>query len=270
MSGSSLLAMERSSQQAQQQGRRTAPSSAEVRIQIDGCSRASSSNQNRSSDGTEVAVDGIWSRGADISQPPKKSINVFPKKRGEWLRSSCSEFFCMLVAVVVIFFTFFLGCTCQSISYDLHPGSVAHSKIPIISWQKPRTWGAWSRRSRIWSTTSIRANCRPSVSTFVFSYSLGPCFNPYGPFCYEGRHCSTEQMEAIRDQQEKLARLHFELGAQHDVTPRTSEHMNQLVSALEHLSQTIEQLHPDATQCRNDSNEESWSCSPIVTNAIID
>ena len=79
----------------------------------------------------------------------------------------------------------------------------------------------------------------------------------------QGRHCSTEQMEAIRDQQEKLARLHFELGAQHDIghTSHTAEHMNQLVSALEHLSQTIEQLHPDASHSQNDSNEDSWSYS---------
>lgn len=70
-----------------------------------------------------------------------------------------------------------------------------------------------------------------------------------------GRHCSTEQMEAIRDQQEKLARLHFELGAQHDVNAQqTSDNMNELVSALEHLSQTIEQLHPHSSQSQSDSN----------------
>ena len=65
-------------------------------------------------------------------------------------------------------------------------------------------------------------------------------------------------MEAIRDQQERLAKLHFDLGAQQDmVAPHTADHMNQLVSALEHLSQTIEQLHPDASQSQNDSNEDS-------------
>ena len=76
-------------------------------------------------------------------------------------------------------------------------------------------------------------------------------------FCVilEGRHCSTEQMEAIRDQQEKLARLHFDLGAQQDiVTPHMTDNMNELVSALEHLSQTIEQLHPNASQNQSDSN----------------
>lgn len=62
-------------------------------------------------------------------------------------------------------------------------------------------------------------------------------------------------MEAIRDQQEKLARLHFELGGQHDINARqTSDNMNELVSALEHLSQTIEQLHPNASQSQSDSN----------------
>lgn len=65
-------------------------------------------------------------------------------------------------------------------------------------------------------------------------------------------------MEAIRDQQEKLARLHFDLGAQHDMvsaTPRTSGHMNELVVALEHLSQTIEQLHPDPNHSGNISED---------------
>jgi len=62
-------------------------------------------------------------------------------------------------------------------------------------------------------------------------------------------------MEAIRDQQEKLARLHFDLGAQQDiVTQHTTDNMNELVSALEHLSQTIEQLHPNASQNQSDSN----------------
>lgn len=62
-------------------------------------------------------------------------------------------------------------------------------------------------------------------------------------------------MEAIRDQQEKLARLHFELGAQHGVNSQhNSKNMNELVSALEHLSQTIEQLHPIASQNQSDSN----------------
>lgn len=96
-------------------------------------------------------------------------------------------------------------------------------------------------------------------------------------FYFTGRHCSTQQMEAIRDQQEKLARyflvslacnnlngltipfslsrLHFELGAQHDInTQHTNDNMNELVSALEHLSQTIEQLHPHASQSQSDSN----------------
>lgn len=194
--------MERSSQQAQQQGRRTAPSSAEVRIQIDGCSRASSSNQNRSSDGTEVAVDGIWSRGADISQPPKKSINVFPKKRVDKLRPA------------------------------------------------PRLSSPLQNSHNFLTEATDMRSMESALKNLVNDFHSGK-------LQAFGRHCSTEQMEAIRDQQEKLARLHFELGAQHDVTPRTSEHMNQLVSALEHLSQTIEQLHPDATQCRNDSNEES-------------
>ena len=38
-----------------------------------------------------------------------------------------------------------------------------------------------------------------------------------------GQGCSMEQMEGIRDQQESLARLHFELGAKQDLTSPMSE-----------------------------------------------
>ena len=39
----------------------------------------------------------------------------------------------------------------------------------------------------------------------------------------KGQGCSMEQMEGIRDQQESLARLHFELGAKQDLTSPMSE-----------------------------------------------
>ena len=62
-------------------------------------------------------------------------------------------------------------------------------------------------------------------------------------------------MEAIRDQQEKLARLHLDLGAQQDInTQHNTNNMTELVNALEHLSQTIEQLHPHGTQSQSDSS----------------
>lgn len=38
-----------------------------------------------------------------------------------------------------------------------------------------------------------------------------------------GQDCSMEQMEGIRDQQESLARLHFELTTKQDLTTPMSE-----------------------------------------------
>jgi len=61
---------------------------------------------------------------------------------------------------------------------------------------------------------------------------------------------SLEQMETVRDQQEALARKHFELGAQQDLHPLlsddglklASENMSQLITGLEKLSVAIGNL----------------------------
>ena len=60
-----------------------------------------------------------------------------------------------------------------------------------------------------------------------------------------------EQMTAIHQQQEHLARLHFELGAQQELfTPLSEEGLRQgaenvrsLMESLEQLSLSIEKLH---------------------------
>lgn len=61
---------------------------------------------------------------------------------------------------------------------------------------------------------------------------------------------SLEQMESVRDQQEAIARRHFELGAEQDLhlplsdegLAMASENMTQLMGSLEGLSQAIGQL----------------------------
>jgi len=61
---------------------------------------------------------------------------------------------------------------------------------------------------------------------------------------------SLEQMESVRDQQEAIARRHFELGAEQDLHPPLSDeglamasgNMSQLMGSLEQLSQAIGQL----------------------------
>ncbi|XP_049845831.1 coiled-coil domain-containing protein 28B isoform X3 [Schistocerca gregaria] len=66
-----------------------------------------------------------------------------------------------------------------------------------------------------------------------------------------GKDCSMEQMTGIREQQEQLARLHFDLGAQQELFQPLSdeglragqENMQRLMDRLEQLSISIERLH---------------------------
>ncbi|XP_011499022.1 PREDICTED: uncharacterized protein LOC105363121 isoform X2 [Ceratosolen solmsi marchali] len=65
-----------------------------------------------------------------------------------------------------------------------------------------------------------------------------------------GKDCSMEQMTEIREQQEKLARLHFEMGQRQDIHEieqssfrQSSANMLNLLQRLEQLSVCIEQLH---------------------------
>ena len=63
-----------------------------------------------------------------------------------------------------------------------------------------------------------------------------------------------DQMEQIREQQERLARLHFEMGAQQELFPplseeglaRASASLQQLMAQLQQLSSSIEKLHARA------------------------
>lgn len=65
-----------------------------------------------------------------------------------------------------------------------------------------------------------------------------------------GSGCTMDQMTDIREQQERLAKLHFELGAGGDPMNSNSnlnaqENMTQLVAKLENLSVSIERLNSD-------------------------
>lgn len=77
-----------------------------------------------------------------------------------------------------------------------------------------------------------------------------------------GSGCSMEQMINVRDQQERLARLHFRLCA--DVEKPTDnsfdnsaarDKMAQLVQSLEQLSASIEHLHSDGNQTNPTSSQ---------------
>jgi len=66
-----------------------------------------------------------------------------------------------------------------------------------------------------------------------------------------GKDCSMEQMTEIREQQERLARLHFELGQRQDLgiggeqagLRQSSANMRHLLHRLQQLSVCIEKLH---------------------------
>lgn len=69
-----------------------------------------------------------------------------------------------------------------------------------------------------------------------------------------GFGCTMEQMTDIREQQESLAKLHFELGSAGGGDPFNSkndlsaqENMSRLVQKLENLSVSIEKLHSSNT-----------------------
>ena len=64
-----------------------------------------------------------------------------------------------------------------------------------------------------------------------------------------GSGCTMDQMTNIREQQEKLAKLHFDLGSVNESSlndegiSRSQNTMNQLIQRLEQLSVSIEGLH---------------------------
>ncbi|GLG96155.1 Coiled-coil domain-containing protein 28B [Gryllus bimaculatus] len=76
-----------------------------------------------------------------------------------------------------------------------------------------------------------------------------------------GKDCSMEQMTGIREQQERLARLHFDLGAQQELFAPLSdeglragqENMHRLMESLEQLSLSIEKLHSFSSDSRESS-----------------
>ena len=73
--------MDRTGQHRDHSRSRRNTQSGDVKIQIDGCSRTSSSNQNRgtSSDGTET-TEVIWSR--EVKEPKKTMFHTKQAKRG--------------------------------------------------------------------------------------------------------------------------------------------------------------------------------------------
>lgn len=76
-----------------------------------------------------------------------------------------------------------------------------------------------------------------------------------------GKDCSMEQMTGIREQQERLARLHFDLGAQQELYAPLSdeglragqENMHRLMESLQQLSVCIERLHSFSSDSRDSS-----------------
>ncbi|XP_071520782.1 uncharacterized protein [Panulirus ornatus] len=89
-----------------------------------------------------------------------------------------------------------------------------------------------------------------------------------------GKDSRLRQMEAIREQQERLARLHFDVGAEQDLYPPLSEeglrtshdNMRTLMEKLAQLSESIERLHTNTSGERKISSNERKIASSQSTN----
>lgn len=74
-----------------------------------------------------------------------------------------------------------------------------------------------------------------------------------------GKDCSFERMDNVREQQERLARLHFDLGSQQETYGIASEegraiakdHLTKLMTQLQELSLAIEQLQSSTSGTTN-------------------
>ncbi|XP_064115717.1 putative uncharacterized protein DDB_G0279653 isoform X2 [Macrobrachium nipponense] len=88
-----------------------------------------------------------------------------------------------------------------------------------------------------------------------------------------GKDSRLRQMEAIREQQERLARLHFDVGAEQDLHPPLSEeglktsheNMRTLMEKLAQLSESIERLHTNTSSDRKTSSNERKSANHQVS-----
>uniref|UniRef100_V5IGR0 Coiled-coil domain-containing protein 28b n=1 Tax=Ixodes ricinus TaxID=34613 RepID=V5IGR0_IXORI len=75
-----------------------------------------------------------------------------------------------------------------------------------------------------------------------------------------GKDCTFDKMEHVREQQERLARLHFELNAQQELCGPESEegrqlakdNLTKLIENLQHLSLSIEQLQSHSQGLQTD------------------
>jgi len=80
-----------------------------------------------------------------------------------------------------------------------------------------------------------------------------------------GHGCSMEAMEQIRDQQENLAKLHFDLAGKQDLSAPLNEeairtandNMDRLMTDLERLSMAIGKLDPAAAKLHQSSNDNT-------------
>ncbi|XP_015918452.1 coiled-coil domain-containing protein 28A [Parasteatoda tepidariorum] len=73
-----------------------------------------------------------------------------------------------------------------------------------------------------------------------------------------GKNCTFEKMEQVREQQERLARVHFELNAQQEIPQSEDarrlgrENLRKLIDNLQQLSRSIEQLQISNSNLQTD------------------
>ncbi|GFY57358.1 coiled-coil domain-containing protein 28B [Trichonephila inaurata madagascariensis] len=80
-----------------------------------------------------------------------------------------------------------------------------------------------------------------------------------------GSNCTFEKMENVREQQEKLARLHFDLNAQQELCGQhTDEGINMAKGNLSKLMENLQQLSQSIEQLQSGSPERDWQPSGVM------
>uniref|UniRef100_A0A9J7Y7V8 Coiled-coil domain containing 28A n=1 Tax=Cyprinus carpio carpio TaxID=630221 RepID=A0A9J7Y7V8_CYPCA len=110
----------------------------------------------------------------------------------------------------------------------------------------------WRRGCSAFLMTSTLENCKPLVSphSMVQLYlSLFTVLIEIRTFSESGNECSIDQMEHVREMQETMARLQFDLYGEVDELPEDQKksaydtNMDKLLSNLEELSSSIQKLN---------------------------
>lgn len=150
----------------------------------------------------------------------------------------------IFIFTILSFLSFTLSCTFFVLFRRCYIKPWCHANT-IAFCQRSPTFATWNRPCcNCWKTFTA-AICEHLVSMSSYAQTIRSSMRPLTV----GKDCSMEQMTEIREQQERLARLHFELGQRQEVggeqsgLRQSSANMRHLLHRLQQLSVCIEKLH---------------------------